>query len=130
MEGKMEEWIPFREGEYIVERCYLLAPGGSFVEMEDAAISVYRGADGARRMDGQCKVENLKVVSLLDDHDSPDLLLDLGGRFKYVLRDPVLKSGKVFAPHVKSSLHFLPREPWEPVSEAEFEGLLRHAKPL
>ena len=126
----MEDWIPFREGEYIVERGYLLAPGGSYVELEDAAISVYRDVRGKQQMDGQCKVENLKVVSLLDDHDRLDLLLDLGAQFKYVLRNPVLKSGKVFAPKVKSTLHFLPREPWEQIPEAEFEGLLHHAKPV
>jgi hypothetical protein len=47
----------------------------------------------------------------------------LGAEFKYILKDPILKGGKVFSPDVKSSLQFLPQQPWEQIQQEEFEAL-------
>ncbi len=119
----MDEWIPFKEGDYIVEQAFLLAPDESAVLLEDAVIRVFQDRQGQRQMNGSCRVINLLLVSLLDDHNEIDLVLDLGAEFKYLLKDPILKGGKVFSPDVKSMLQFLPKEPWEQIQEDEFESL-------
>ena len=119
----MDEWIPFKEGDYIVEQAFLLAPDESAVLLEDAVIRVFQDRRGQRQMNGSCRVINVLLVSLLDDHNEIDLVLDLGAEFKYLLKDPVLKGGKVFSPDVKSTLQFLPKEPWEQIQEDEFESL-------
>jgi len=119
----MGDWIPFREGEYIVERAFLFAPDDSAVALEDAVVRVSTGPSGERIMEGTCRVRNILLVRLLDDHDVIDLALDFGEEFTYVLRDPRLRSGKVFSPDVQSHLQFFPRTPWERVSAREFEAL-------
>lgn len=124
----MDEWIPFKEGDYIVEQALLLAPDGSAVLLEDAVIRVFEDRRGRRHMNGSGRVRNVLLVQLLDDHNEIDLVLDLGGEFKYLLKDPVLKGGKVFSPDVKSTLQFLPQEPWKQIEEGEFEALLSSLK--
>ena len=119
----MTEWIPFKEGDYIVEQAFLLAPDHSAVLLDDAVIRVFQDRRGQRQMNGSCRVINALLVKLLDDHDEIDLVLDLGAEFKYLLKDPVLKGGKVFSPDVKSTLQFLPKEPWTQIQEEEFEAL-------
>lgn len=119
----MSEWIPFKEGDYIVERAFLLAPDESAVLLEDPVIRVFQGRDGLRQMNGSCRVINALLVRLLDEHNEIDLVLDLGAEFKYILKDPMLKGGKVFSPDVKSTLQFLPKHPWEQIEEEEFEVL-------
>ncbi len=119
----MSEWIPFKEGDYIVEQAFLLAPDHSAVLLDDAVIRVFQDRTGNRHMNGSCRVINVLLVKLLDDHNEIDLVLDLGAEFKYLLRDPILKGGKVFSPDVKSTLQFLPKEPWTQIQEAEFEAL-------
>jgi hypothetical protein len=119
----MSEWIPFKEGDYIVEEAFLLAPDESAVLVEDAVIRVFQDRRGQRQMHGSCRVINALLVKLLDDHNEIDLVLDLGAEFKYLLKDPTLKGGKVFSPDVKSALQFLPKEPWEQIQEDKFESL-------
>jgi hypothetical protein len=122
----MSEWIPFKEGDYIVEQAFLLAPDHSAVLLDDAVIRVFQDRQGKRHMNGSCRIINALLVKLLDDHNEIDLVLDLGGKFKYLLKDPILKGGKVFSPDVKSMLQFLPKEPWTQIQEAEFEALYSH----
>jgi hypothetical protein len=122
----MSEWIPFKEGDYIVEQAFLLAPDHSTVLLDDAVIRVFQDRQGKRHMNGSCRIINALLVKLLDDHNEIDLVLDLGGKFKYLLKDPILKGGKVFSPDVKSMLQFLPKEPWTQIQEAEFEALYSH----
>ena len=119
----MSEWIPFKEGDYIVEQAFLLAPDHSAVLLADAVIRVFQDRRGQRHISGNCRVINALLVKLLDDHNEIDLVLDLGAEFKYILKDPILKGGKVFSPDVKSSLQFLPQQPWEQIQEDEFETL-------
>jgi len=119
----MSEWIPFKEGDYIVEQAFLLAPDESAVLLEDAVIRVFQNRQGQRQMNGSGRVINVFLVSLLDEHNEIDLVLDLGAEFKYLLKDPILKGGKVFSPDVKSTLQFLPKEPWTQIQEDEFETL-------
>ena len=119
----MDEWIPFKEGDYIVEQAFLLAPDESAVLLEDAVIRVFQDRQGQRQMNGSCRIRNVLLVELLDEYDEIDLVLDLGAEFKYLLKDPILKGGKVFSPDVKSMLQFLPKEPWTQIQEDEFESL-------
>ncbi len=124
----MSEWIPFKEGDYVVERAFLLASDESAVPLEDAVIRVFQDSQGKRHMSGNGRVRNILLVGLLDDHEYIDLALDLGAEFKYLLKDPILKGGKVFSPDVKSSLQFVPRYPWEQIREDEFEALYSRLK--
>jgi len=119
----MTEWIPFKEGDYIVEKAFLLAADHSAVLLDDAVIRVSEDRQGRRHMNGSCRVINALLVKLLDDHNEIDLVLDLGAEFKYLLRDPILKGGKVFSPDVKSTLQFLPKEPWTQIEAGEYEAL-------
>lgn len=124
----MRDWIPFDEGEYLVERAFLLAPDGAAVLLEDAVIRVFFDRQGQRRMNGGCRIRNILLVELMDDHDHIHLALDLGGEFKYLLKDPTLQAGKVFSPDVKSTLQFAPQKPWEQLPGDEFEALWSRLK--
>jgi hypothetical protein len=59
---------------------------------------------------------NLLVIELLEENDTLDILLDLGGDFKYHLIAPQISSGKLFVPDVKSTLQFSPQQPWRQLS--------------
>lgn len=126
----MTEWIPFAEGRYLAERAVLLAVDGRAVELEDTVIEVVEGKGGKRRLTGRGRVPNVLVMELLDEGQELDLLLDLGGEFKYRLRAPSLQGGKVFAPGVKSFVQFLPHSPWEQVPEADFSSLMAQVRIL
>jgi hypothetical protein len=119
----MEEWIPFKEGLYEAERACFLSEQKSALILEDPVVSVFLDARGRRQMAGQCRVENVLLVKLLDEEDRLDLALDFGGRFKYLMKDPILQGGKLFTPGVRSTLQFIPRTRWEQLSEAAFHAL-------
>ena len=121
--GAAGDWIPFEEGEYLVEKAFLLAADESAVEVENAYIRVQEGPPGKRHLSGWCRIENVLLIKMLDDHDRIDLALDLGGEFKYVMESPELKAGKVFSPAVKSTFQFIPTKPWEQIPAQEFEAL-------
>ncbi|MBW1789635.1 MAG: hypothetical protein JRK53_23985 [Deltaproteobacteria bacterium] len=120
----MTEWIPFNEGDYIVDRAFLFTSDGDAVHLENAVVSAHRGPGGRMRMEGACRIRNALLVELLEDHERIDLALDFGDKFTYLLKDPVLRSGKVFSPDVTSHLQFVPRARLEHVSPDEFEALL------
>jgi hypothetical protein len=63
------------------------------------------------------------LVRLLDESEDFDLLLDLGGEFKYRMRRPGIQGGKVFSPGVQSFIQFAPQTPWEQLSEEQFSSL-------
>lgn len=122
----MTEWVPFADGEYLVERAFLVAPDGSAVPVTQSVIDVFTDAHGRRQLRGWGNIRNVLLVELLDDHDAIDLLLDLGQEFKYRLPTPELKAGKVFSPDVVSTLQFAPHTAWEQVAQDEFETLIAH----
>jgi hypothetical protein len=124
----VDDWVPFKEGEYLAEQAFLMGQDGSAVPVARVIVRVFSGKTGGRRMDGQGRIHNVLLIQLLEDNDEMDLLLDMGGDFKYILRDPVVKAGKVFSPEVRSVLHFTPREPLEKVGKDEFEQLLSTLK--
>jgi len=108
----MTDWIPFEEGEYWVARAYLVAHDKSAMALEDPVIEIVKGPQGKRYLKGQGMVYNLMVVELLEENEALDILLDLGGEFKYHLIAPQISAGKLFVPDVKSTLQFAPQQPW------------------
>jgi len=126
----MNEWIPFGEGKYRVERAVLLSTAEKGVEVEDTLIEVREDPRGGRRLRGRGRVRNILLVQLLEEGEDPDLVLDLGGEFKYRLKRPEIQGGKVFTPGIKSFIQFLPSQPWEQVPEAEFNSLMSRVRML
>jgi hypothetical protein len=126
----MTEWIPFTEGRYLAERAFLLSVGERAVELEETVIEVVKGKGGKLRLTGRGRVPNVLVMELLEEGQELDLVLDLGGEFKYRLRAPGLQGGKVFAPGVKSFVQFVPQSPWEQLPEADFNSLMARVRIL
>ena len=116
----MAEWIPFEEGEYWVEQAYLVSSGKSAIMLENPVIAITKLPQGKRYLKGQGMVYNLLVVELLEEDETLDILLDLGGEFKYYLSAPKISSGKFFAPDIKSTLQFAPQTPWQQLSADKF----------
>ena len=120
----MNNWIPFTEGEYLVEQALLVADNHQAIFVEEAIVEVYSDQRGRRYLKGRGRVRNILMVELLDESDDLDLLLDFGDEYKYLLKVPNLQSGKVFSPEVKSVLQFTPQSPWQQVPPDQFETLL------
>ena len=121
----MENWIPFVDGEYLVERAYVVAPDLKAVTLEHAVIEVVSDRRGQRHLHGYGRVVNDRMIELLEDHDELDLVLDLGDEFKYRLNNPNIQAGKVFAPNTRSTLRFSPQSPWAKLSREDYDRLTR-----
>ena len=126
----MENWIPFAEGEYLVDQALLVADNQNAVLVEDVIIEVYADQRGQRFLKGRGRIRNILMVELLDDSDDLDLLLDFGDEYKYLLKVPNLQSGKVFSPDVKSILQFTPQTPWLQLPRDEYIRLLSRLQVL
>ena len=120
----MANWIPFVEGEYLVEQAFIIAPDERAIVIEDAVIEVFATAQSRRHLTGSGRIQNICLVELLEDHEDLDLILDLGDEFKYRLIKPHLQSGKFFSPGTKSTIQFRPATPWQQISTADFESLI------
>jgi len=70
------------------------------------------------------------MIELLEDSDDLDLLLDFGGEFKFLLKEPTLQSGKVFSPDARSVLLFIPQTPWQQIPPTEFDDLMSRLRLL
>lgn len=119
----MTDRIPFPEGEYGVEKAFLLGTDFHAVELGDPFIEIYKDKKGEKHLKGMGQVQTCRVVELLEDTDYPDLVLDLGHGYRYVLKRPNFRAGKIFSPSVSSSIHFSPKTPWEPISESDYIAL-------
>ena len=126
----MTNWIPFAEGEYLVEQAFLVAPDGSAAALEHTIIEVYLNRQGQRYLKGRSRIRNMVMIELLEENDDLDLVLDFGEEFKYYLKQPELQAGKVFAPDAKSTFWFTPKSPWKQIPQNEFEELLSRLKLL
>jgi hypothetical protein len=120
----MNNWIPFTEGEYLVEQALLVSGEDRAVSVEDVIVEVYSDQRGQRYLRGRGRVRNILMVELLEDSDDLDLLLDFGEEFKFLLKVPNLQVGKVFSPDVKSALKFTPQIPWHQIQQTKFDGIL------
>ena len=120
----MINWIPFSNGEYLIEQALLLAGQDRAVSVEDVIVEVYSDRQGQRYLRGRGRVRNILMVELLEDSDDLDLLLDFGEEFKFLLKEPNLQVGKVFSPDVKSALQFTPQIPWRQIQQTEFREIL------
>ena len=120
----MINWIPFSDGEYLVEQALLLAGQERAVSVEGVIVEVYSDQRGQRYLRGRGRVHNILMVELLEDSDDLDLLLDFGEEFKFLLKEPNLQVGKVFSPDVKSALQFTPKIPWRQIQQTEFREIL------
>jgi hypothetical protein len=126
----MDDWIPFEEGKYLAERAFLVSADDRSVVLEKPYIEIFKGRHGSLHMRGGGLIQNFLMVELLDEHDHLDILVDLGSGYAYRLNAPQIQAGKVFSPHVRSSLRFVPCAPWEQLSTAEFEKRLSRLKPV
>ena len=126
----MENWIPLAEGEYLVEQALLVAANESAVAVDDVVVEVYADQRGQLYLKGRGRVRNILMVELLEDSDDLDLLLDFGDEFKFLLKEPILKAGKVFSPDVRSVLQFFPQTPWRQVPQTEFDNLMSRLRLL
>ena len=126
----MENWIPFAEGEYLVDKAFLITANQTAVRVEDAVIEVYPGPQDRRYLKGRGRIHNMLMLELLDDSDDLDMLLDFGDEYKYLLKVPNLQSGKVFSPGVKSILQFTPLTPWQQIPQDEYNSLLSRLRIL
>jgi hypothetical protein len=122
--------IPFEDATYLVEKAFILAADKTAAVLEQAIITVYTGKGGKKRISGSGRIHNIFLVELLEDHEDVDLILDLGGEFKYYLTSPDIGAGKVFAPDTQSSIQFSPTSPWRQMPEAEFDALVDQLKIL
>ena len=120
----MNNWIPFVDGEYLVDQAFLLGAEDRAVAIDEVIVEVYSDQKGQRYLRGRGRVRNLLMVELLRDSDDLDLLLDFGGEFKFLLNAPNLQAGKVFSPDVKSTLQFIPIIPWHQMDPADYEANL------
>jgi hypothetical protein len=120
----MENWIPFGEGEYLVDQVLIVAEDRKAVEVDDVVVEIYADQRGQRFLKGRGRIRNILMVELLEDSDDLDLLLDFGDEFKFLLKEPNLQAGKVFAPDARSVLQFTPKTPWEKIPPDIFSDLI------
>ena len=126
----MDNWIPFGEGEYLVEQALLMAANDRGVAVDNVVIEVYADQRKQRYLKGRGRLRNILMVELLEDSDDLDLLLDFGDELKFLLKEPILKAGKVFSPDVRSVLQFFPQTPWQQIPPDEFNNLLSRLRIL
>ena len=119
----MNQWVPFEEGEYIVVRAFLMSPDHRAISVEKAFIEVWKDRQGLRQVKGSGIIRPFLMVEMHEEHENPDMILDLGGEFKYRMKEPVLHAGKVFSPEVSSALQFYPSAPWEQISQEDYRNL-------
>ena len=126
----MDNWIPFGEGEYVVDQALVVAGDNRAIAVDEVVIEIYADQRGKRFLKGRGRIRNFLMVELLEDSDDLDLLLDFGDEFKYLLKKPDLQSGKVFAPDVRSVLQFTPSAPWEQVAPDTYADITARLKIL
>ena len=126
----MDNWIPFGEGEYLVEQALLVAADDRAVAVDNVVIEVYADQRGQRYLKGRGRIRNILMIELLEDSDDLDLLLDFGDEFKFMLKEPILQAGKVFSPDARSVLLFIPQTPWQQVPPDKFADLMSRLRLL
>ncbi len=119
----MAHWIFIEEGFYPLEEAFLITPSYTATILENAIMDVYLDNKEERRVRGSGMAISVHIVEMLEDHDDIDLIMDLGEGFMYLVKDPVIKSGKVFTPDVKSQLQFQARGPLQKLNGDEYRDI-------
>jgi hypothetical protein len=119
----VKDWIPFEDGRYSVPEAFLVAAGNAAVALHNPYIEIFTGRTGKRWLKGGSLVQNFLMVELMEESDELDILLNAGEDFGFLMQSPEIQAGKVFSPSVRSSLKFMPTEPWQPLTPAEFRQL-------
>lgn len=129
--NKSADWIPFPDGRYRVMRAFLSdAAETQAVAIEEMLLEAYTDRLGQRRIKGYGSVFNHLLVELLEEGEDINLWIDLGGEFKFHLKAPDIKAGKLFMPQVKSTFQFYPSQPWDELAAATFEAAVADFKLL
>lgn len=116
-----QNWVPFEEGLYRVEEALIVAGESSqALALIDPLLEVTTDRRGIRHVLGRGKIRPSLLVELLEQSEALDLLLDLGGPYKYHLLQPEIKGGKVFSATVQSTVRFVPRQAWQELSELDY----------
>ena len=126
----MSDWIPFEDATYQVEQAFVVAADKDAVVLEQTLVTVYTGKGGKKYLSGTGLISNILLVELLEESDDLDMILDLGGEYKYFLKTPKMSAGKVFSPDIKSSLQFSPTTPWQQIPKPDFDVLISRLKLL
>ncbi|MEE4263609.1 MAG: hypothetical protein V2I56_13035 [Desulfobacteraceae bacterium] len=126
----MDNWIPFGEGEYLVEQALLVAANDCAVAVDSVLVEVYADQRGQRYLKGRGRIRNILMVELLEDSDDLDLLLDFGDEFKFLLKEPIIHAGKVFSPDARSVFQFNPQTPWQQIAPTEFDDRISRLRLL
>lgn len=121
----MDEWVRLEPGEYHVERAVVVAPGRSAVGLFEPYMEVFNDPGGRRRLVVRALAYSLHLVALMEESDQLDVLLDLGSRFTYRLRRPLISAGKIFSPGVRSAIQITPDAPWKPLGREDFDERIR-----
>jgi hypothetical protein len=119
----VKDWIPFEDGRYSVPEAFLVAAGNTAVALHNPYIEIFTGRTGKRWLKGGSLVQNFLMVELMEESDELDILLNAGEDFGFLMQSPEIQAGKVFSPSVRSSLKFMPTEPWQPLTPKEFRQL-------
>lgn len=115
---------PFREGCYIIEEAYIVPSDGSqvAVAMTEAVLTVEPDIHGRIFVHGSGFVRNAALVTLLEDHDSLDIIMKMGEGLCYHLTKPTIHAGKVFSQQVQSRVRFTPNTSFNPISDERFNS--------
>jgi hypothetical protein len=124
----MTALIPFKEGQYSIANAFLLTADFQAVRLHNPVLEIYKDRFGKKQISGNGLVRNALMISLLDDHDDLDLVLNLNEDIHYILKQPELSGGKIFSPDIRSTLHFIPKTPWVELSDKAFKEILLKAK--
>jgi hypothetical protein len=123
LERKMAHWTNIEEGTYPADEGFLLARSFAATALDGAVIEVYLDRANERRVKGQAMAINALIVQLLEEDGEIDLVLDLGGDFKYLLKAPAIRAGKAFSPGVKSLLQFTAQGPLQKLTHGEYAAI-------
>lgn len=118
-----QNWITIEKGFYQADRGYLATNDHTHgAALSNAAIEIVTGRTGKKQLHGFGKLENMLMIELLELSDEIDIVIDLGGVYKYLFEAPDISGGKLFTPHVEATIRFSPTKPWQQIKPTQFES--------
>ncbi len=121
-----QNWITIEKGFYQAVRSYMATSDHTHgAALSNAAIEIVTGRTGEKQLHGFGKLENMLMIELLELSDEIDIVIDLGGVYKYLFEAPNISGGKLFTPHVEATIRFAPIKPWRQIETTQFEADLK-----